>query len=65
MIAELAANGIGVVMVSSELAELLGFCHRVVVMREGHIVDEFDGATSTEEDVLRSAVPVHHIAKAG
>jgi hypothetical protein len=35
------------------------------VMREGHIVDELDGATSTEEDVLRSAVPVHHIAKAG
>ena len=65
VIAELAANGIGVVMVSSELAELLGFCHRVLVMREGHIVDEFDGATSTEEDVLRSAVPVHHIAKAG
>jgi ABC-type sugar transport system ATPase subunit len=52
-------------MVSSELAELLGFCHRVLVMREGHIVDEFDGATSTEEDLLRSAVPVHHIAKAG
>jgi ribose transport system ATP-binding protein len=65
VIAELAANGIGVVMVSSELAELLGFCHRVLVMREGHIVDEFDGATTTEEDVLRSAVPVHHIAKAG
>jgi ribose transport system ATP-binding protein len=65
VIADLAANGIGIVMVSSELAELLGFCHRVLVLREGHIVDELDGATSTEEDVLRSAVPVHHIAKAG
>ncbi len=65
VIAGLAANGIGVVMVSSELAELLGFCHRVLVMREGHIVDELDGATSTEEEVLRSAVPVHHITKAG
>jgi ribose transport system ATP-binding protein len=66
VIAELAANGIGIVMVSSELAELLGFCHRVLVLREGHIVDEFDGATSTEEDVLRSAVPVHHTTtKAG
>jgi ribose transport system ATP-binding protein len=66
VIAELAANGIGIVMVSSELAELLGFCHRVLVLREGHIVDELDGATSTEEDVLRSAVPVHHTTtKAG
>jgi ABC-type sugar transport system ATPase subunit len=52
-------------MVSSELAELLGFCHRVLVLREGHIVDELDGATSTEEEVLRSAVPVHHTTKAG
>ena len=65
VIAELAGNGIGIVMVSSELAELLGFCHRVLVVREGHIVDELDGATSTEEDVLRSAVPVHHTTKAG
>jgi ribose transport system ATP-binding protein len=65
VIAELAANGIGIAMVSSELAELLGFCHRVLVLREGHIVDELDGATSTEEDILRSAVPVHHTTKAG
>jgi ribose transport system ATP-binding protein len=65
VIAELAANGIGIVMVSSELAELLGFCHRVLVLREGHIVDELDGATSTEEDVLKSAVPVHQITRAG
>src|SRR5215217_309219 len=65
VIAELAGNGIGIVMVSSELAELLGFCQRVLVVREGHIVDELDGATSTEEDVLRSAVPVHHTTKAG
>jgi len=65
VIAELAANGIGIVMVSSELAELLGFCHRVLVLREGHIVDELDGATSTEEEILRSAVPVHHTTKAG
>src|SRR4029453_7386233 len=65
VIAELAANGIGIVMVSSELAELPGFAPRVLVVREGHIVDELDGATSTEEDVLRSAVPVHHTTKAG
>ena len=65
VIAGLAANGIGIVMVSSELAELLGFCHRVLVLREGHIVDELDGATSTEEDILRSAVPVHSTTKAG
>jgi ribose transport system ATP-binding protein len=65
VISELAAGGIGIVMVSSELAELVGFCHRVLVLREGHMVAELDGATSTEEDVLRFAIPVHHTTKAG
>jgi ribose transport system ATP-binding protein len=65
VIADLAASGIAIVLVSSELAELVGFCHRVLVLREGHIVAELDGATSSEEDVLRFAVPVHATSKAG
>ena len=40
--AELVAEGLSVIMVSSELPEVLGMSDRVVVMREGRIVDIFD-----------------------
>ena len=56
VIAELAAGGLGVVVVSSELSELLGFCTRILVMREGSVVGEVAGADATEEDLLRLAV---------
>lgn len=56
VIADLAKSGIGVLIVSSENEELLGICTRILVMREGEIVAELDGATATEQDVLRHAV---------
>lgn len=56
VIVELASRGIAIVMVSSELAELVGFCDRVLVMREGELVAELDGPSSEEADVLRHAV---------
>ncbi len=56
VIMDLASQGLAIVMVSSELAELVGFCHRVLVIREGEAVAELDGASATEEDVLRHAV---------
>ena len=40
--AELAAQGLAVIMVSSEIPEVLGMSDRVIVMREGRIVAEFD-----------------------
>ena len=43
MIAELAARGLGVVVVSSELEELVGICTRILVMREGELVAEVGG----------------------
>ena len=60
VIAELAASGLGIVMVSSELAEIVGFSDRVLVMREGRIVAELDGPSSSEEDVLRHALRTGH-----
>ncbi len=39
---ELAAQGLAVIMVSSELPEILGMSDRVIVMREGRIVARFD-----------------------
>jgi ribose transport system ATP-binding protein len=56
LIAELAESGLGVVVVSSELDELLGMCTRILVMRDGAVVAEMDGATATEHELLRHAV---------
>jgi ribose transport system ATP-binding protein len=56
LICDLAKGGLGVLVVSSELEELVGICSRVLVMREGEIVAEVDGATVTERELLRHAV---------
>jgi ribose transport system ATP-binding protein len=56
LIADLADAGLGVVMVSSELDELAGMCTRILVMREGELVAEVDGAEATELELLRHAV---------
>ena len=56
VIADLAREGLGVVVVSSELSELAGFCTRVLVMREGAVVAEVAGEEATELELLRHAV---------
>ncbi len=56
VMADLASAGIGVLVVSSELEELVGICTRILVMREGEIVAEFEGGSATERDLLRHAV---------
>jgi ABC-type sugar transport system ATPase subunit len=55
LLAKLAADGLGVLLISSELEEVLGLSHRVLVMRDGRIVAEFDGATVQEEEVMQAA----------
>ena len=49
-------SGIGVLVVSSELGELAGICTRVLVMREGELVAEVDGARASEQELLGHAV---------
>jgi ribose transport system ATP-binding protein len=56
IICDLAEAGIGVLVVSSELEELAGICSRILVMRDGRLVAEMDGATATEFEFLRHAV---------
>jgi ribose transport system ATP-binding protein len=56
LIADLARSGIGVLVVSSEPQELLGICTRILVMRDGEVVAELDGATATEQELLLHAV---------
>ena len=49
---ELAAQGRGVVMVSSEMPELLGMCDRIYVMNEGRIVGELSRADASQERIM-------------
>ena len=58
IIADLAASGLAIVVVSSYLPELLGLCDRVVVVRERRLVADLPAAEATEEEVLRLASPV-------
>jgi ABC-type sugar transport system ATPase subunit len=55
LIAELAAGGMGVLLISSEIEEVLGLAHRVLVMRGGRVVEELAGEAATEERVMRAA----------
>jgi ABC-type sugar transport system ATPase subunit len=55
-IAQQAAQGHSVLLISSELTEVLGLAHRILVMRDGRIVAELDGKTATQESVLRHAL---------
>lgn len=54
----LAAQGIGILMISSELPEVLGMADRIVVMRDGRIVGELSRAEATQEKIGEMAVGV-------
>jgi ribose transport system ATP-binding protein len=54
-IAALAAEGISVVVISSEMPEIIGICHRVLVMRSGRITGELTGEAINENEIVRYA----------
>ncbi len=58
MIASLAEQGMAIILISSELPELLGMCHRIMVLREGRVSAELSEAQATQELVLRAATDV-------
>ncbi|MBH0239497.1 sugar ABC transporter ATP-binding protein [Methylobrevis albus] len=60
--AELAAEGLAVIMVSSEIPEVLGMSDRVIVMREGRIIDEVAGDRMTPETLVRAAAGIAEAA---
>lgn len=49
---ELAAEGKGVIFISSEFSELVGACHRVIVLHEGRIIGELSGDAITEPAIV-------------
>ena len=52
---ELAAKGVAIIMVSSDLAEILGMSDRIVVMRDGHISGQLQRAEATGERIMAFA----------
>ena len=52
---QLAESGAAIVMVSSDLPELLGMADRILVMRRGRLVAELDARQTTQEEILRHA----------
>ena len=55
LILDLANEGKGVIMVSSEMPELLGVCDRILVMSGGQLAGEVDAKTATQEQILTLA----------
>ena len=52
LIAELAEQGLAVIVISSEMPEVLGVSHRVLAMSEGAVVAAFEGDEMTEENLI-------------
>ena len=57
VIRRLAEEGMATLVISSELAELLTICDRILVMRGGRISGELDGPTATQAQILKLALP--------
>jgi putative multiple sugar transport system ATP-binding protein len=56
LIARLADEGKAILMISSEMPELLGMCDRIYVMNEGEFVAEFAAAEASQEKIMRAIV---------
>ena len=57
---ELVQNGVAVIMVSSEMPELLGMSDRILVMHQGQLVSEFKCEEATQEKILSAAMGVNN-----
>ena len=52
---KLSDQGLGLMLASSEMPELLGLCHRILVLREGKLSEEIHAADATQERIMRAA----------
>jgi ribose transport system ATP-binding protein len=62
-IERLAASGKTCIVISSEMAEVIGLCHRVIVMRSGRIMGELTGEAIAEHDIVRHAMGLERAAE--
>ncbi|HTU73369.1 MAG TPA: sugar ABC transporter ATP-binding protein [Trebonia sp.] len=63
LLTDLARSGVAILMISSELPEVLGVSDRVLVMREGELVAEFSRDEASEEAIMTAAMGQHEAAK--
>jgi ribose transport system ATP-binding protein len=64
-LAALAADGMAVVVISSEMPEIIGLCHRVIIMREGRITGMVTGNHNNENEIMRYAAGLKEHAAHG
>jgi rhamnose transport system ATP-binding protein len=55
LMSQLAAQGMAILMISSELPEILGMSDRIIVMREGHLMARFSRTEATQEKIMLAA----------
>jgi rhamnose transport system ATP-binding protein len=65
LLTDLARSGVAVLMISSELPEVLGVSDRVLVMREGRLVSELSREDSSEETIMSAAMGQHDVVQDG
>lgn len=65
LINELVQKGVGVIILSSELPELLGMCDRIAVMCEGRVTGILNRTEATQESILALATQFSSVAHAG
>ncbi len=62
LLSELAGQGMAILMISSELPEVLGMADRVLVVCEGRLTAEMSAAEATPENVMRAATRTHEVS---
>ena len=65
LVARLAETGMSIILISSELPEVLALSTRLLTFSEGHIVGEFSAAEASEEKLLSAVVGRKHDPQAG
>jgi ABC-type sugar transport system ATPase subunit len=64
LLTSLAADGMGVLLISSEVEEILGLAHRVLVMRAGRIAAELEGSRIHESAIIEAAFATEALPRA-
>lgn len=58
LMSDLASQGMGIIMISSEMPEVMNMSDRIYVMSEGRVTKEFNAKGLTQEEILTAAMPV-------
>jgi len=64
IMSDLAAEGLGIIMISSEMPEILGMSDTIIVMHEGRITGVFSRSEATQEKLMEAAVKVNRLTQA-